>query len=58
MKRCVFASLAVLFAGINANAQPAPQDLLAKFDSQLSVKDQTDWLKLLYYRTQPGRLAP
>ena len=55
MKRRMFASLAVLFAGINANAQPAPPDLLAKFDSQLSIKDQTDWLKLLY--SEPNQVG-
>jgi N-acetylated-alpha-linked acidic dipeptidase len=51
MKRFMFAGLAVLSIGVQADAQttsqPAPQDLLAKFDAQLNIKDQTDWLKLL-----------
>ena len=47
MKRFVFAGIAVFTFGIQAGAQPASQDLPAKFDAQLSIKDQTDWLKLL-----------
>ena len=45
MKRRMLAGLAVLFAGVSAQAQPP--DLQARFDSQLSIPDQTDWLKLL-----------
>src|SRR6516165_9422357 len=59
MKRFVSASLAVLAFGIQADAQtmsqPGPQDLLAKFDAQLSSKDQTDWLKLLY--SEPNQVG-
>jgi len=52
MKR-VLTVLAVLCAGVNAQAQPS--ELLAKFDSQLSIKDQTDWLKLL--SAQPNQVG-
>jgi N-acetylated-alpha-linked acidic dipeptidase len=45
MKRHVLATLAVLLMGSSASAQSP--DLLTHFDSQLSSKDQTDWLKLL-----------
>jgi N-acetylated-alpha-linked acidic dipeptidase len=55
MKQRVFLSLVLLFAGIDAKAQPAPQDLLARFDGQLSSKDQTDWLKLLY--SEPNQVG-
>ncbi len=48
MKKRVLAGLVLLFAGVHAQAQPNSQaDLLSRFDSQLSSKDQTDWLKLL-----------
>ncbi|HEY2009350.1 MAG TPA: transferrin receptor-like dimerization domain-containing protein [Rhizomicrobium sp.] len=45
MKRRVLAGLAVLLLGTSAQAQGP--DLLTRFDSQISSKDQTDWLKLL-----------
>lgn len=45
MKRRLLAGLVVLLGGVSAQAQTP--DLLTKFDSQLSTKDQTDWLKLL-----------
>ncbi len=48
MKKRVLAGLVLLFAGVNAHDQLRAQpDLLSRFDSQLSTKDQTDWLKLL-----------
>jgi N-acetylated-alpha-linked acidic dipeptidase len=59
MKQFVFASLAVFAFGFQADAQTVPQqgpqDLLAKFDAQLSSKDQTDWLKLLY--SEPNQVG-
>lgn len=45
MRWSLLAGLAVLGWGVNAQAQNT--DLLRKFDSQLSSKDQTEWLKLL-----------
>ncbi len=53
MKRIVIAGLAVLPFAVQADAQPA--DLLAKFDAQLSIQDQTDWLKLL--SAQPNQVG-
>jgi N-acetylated-alpha-linked acidic dipeptidase len=45
MKRRVLAGLTVLLLGTGAQAQSP--DLLSRYDSQLSSKDQTDWLKML-----------
>jgi N-acetylated-alpha-linked acidic dipeptidase len=45
MKGFVFAGLAILIGSVQADAQSP--SLLTRFDSQLSSRDQTDWLKLL-----------
>jgi N-acetylated-alpha-linked acidic dipeptidase len=45
MKRRILAGLTVLLLGTGAQAQSP--DLLSRYDSQLSSKDQTDWLKML-----------